>query len=105
MQKADQRIHKGVQRGEPFEITVDGEKILAYPGETIGAVLIAAGIRTLRHTNKLEQPRGLFCGIGVCQECRMIINGVPNTQACQTLATKGCRVETQPSNQKGRLLL
>lgn len=100
MGRADNRIYKGAERGQPFEIFVDGEKILAYEGETVGAALVAAGFRTLRHTNKHEQPRGLYCGIGLCQECRMIINGVPNTQACQTPATPGCRVESQPSNKK-----
>jgi len=32
----NRRIEKGVNRGEPFEIDVDGEKVLAYKGETIG---------------------------------------------------------------------
>jgi aerobic-type carbon monoxide dehydrogenase small subunit (CoxS/CutS family) len=37
----------------------------------------------------------MYCGIGLCYECTMVIDGVPNTRACQTLATPGCRVETQ----------
>ena len=89
------RIFKGVDRGQPFEIEVDGEKITAYEGETIGAALLAADRRALRYTSKHKQPRGLYCGIGLCQECRMVIDGIPNTQACQTLATPGCRIETQ----------
>ena len=100
MDKADRRIYQGVKRGEPFEILVDGEKIRAYQGETVGAALIAAGRRTFRRTNKQDRPRGLYCGIGLCQECRMIIDGVPDTQACRTPATPGCRVETQPGNKK-----
>ncbi|MGD8470399.1 MAG: (2Fe-2S)-binding protein [Desulfobacteraceae bacterium] len=100
MPKQERRVFKGVERGQPFEIEVDGQKITAYEGETIGAALLAAGRKTLRHTRKHEQPRGLFCGIGLCQECRMTINGIPNTQACQTLATPGCRVETQKSLKK-----
>ncbi|MGD2037173.1 MAG: (2Fe-2S)-binding protein [Desulfobacterales bacterium] len=100
MPKQERRVFKGVERGQPFEIEVDGQKITAYEGETIGAALLAAGRKTLRHTSKHEQPRGLFCGIGLCQECRMTINGIPNTQACQTLATPGCRVETQKSLKK-----
>jgi len=95
MHTGGKRVFKGVERGEPFEIEVDGEKIVAYEGETIGAALLAAGSRTLRYTNKLERPRGLYCGIGLCQECCMTINGIPNTQACQTLATPGCQVETR----------
>ena len=100
MPKPERRVFKGVERGQPFEIEVDGEKIIAYEGETIGAALLAAGRKTLRHTSKLDQPRGLYCGIGLCQECRMTINGIPNTQACQTLATPGCRIETQKSVNK-----
>ena len=97
------RIDRGVERGRPFEIEVDGEKIVAYTGETIGAALLAAGHRTLRYTRKHEQPRGLYCGIGLCQECRMTINGIPNIQACQTLATPGSRVETRKSFPEGSL--
>ena len=100
MPKIERRVFKGVERSQPFEIAVDGKKIVAYEGETIGAALLAAGCRTLRFTNKLEQPRGLYCGIGLCQECRMTVNGIPNTQVCQTLATPGCRVETQKSFKK-----
>jgi len=100
MSKVEERIDIGVERGRQFEIWVDGEKIVAYEGETIGAVLMAAGRRTLRYTNKYGHPRGLYCGIGLCQECRMVINGIPNTQACQTLVTPECRVETQQSNIK-----
>ncbi len=98
MSMVEKRVQKGVERGQRFEILVDGEKIFAYEGETIGAALMAAGRRTFRYTNKYEQPRGLYCGIGLCQECRMVINGVPNTQACQTFATPGCQVETQQGN-------
>ena len=100
MSQGERRVYRGVERGQPFEIEVDGEKIAAYEGETIGAALLAAGRRTLRFTNKLEQPRGLYCGIGLCQECRMTVNGIPNTQVCQTRATPGCRVETQKSFKK-----
>jgi aerobic-type carbon monoxide dehydrogenase small subunit (CoxS/CutS family) len=89
------RIVKGVKRGRPFEIEVDGEKFIAYQGETLAAVLLAAGRRTFRWTAKRHQPRGIYCGIGLCHECLMVVNGVPNTKACQTLATPGCRVETQ----------
>ena len=100
MSTGERIFSRGVERGKRFEIEVDGEKIVAYEGETIGAALLAADRRTLRFTNKLEQPRGLYCGIGLCQECRMTVNGIPNTQVCQTLATPGCRIETQKSFKK-----
>jgi D-hydroxyproline dehydrogenase subunit gamma len=91
----DRRVHHGVERGRRFAIEVNGEKLIAYEGETIAAALIAAGWRSFRRTEKMKQPRGLYCGIGLCHDCMMIVNGVPNTRTCQTLATPGCRVETQ----------
>jgi sarcosine oxidase subunit alpha len=98
----NRRVEKGVKRGKPFEIEVDGEKLVAYEGETVAAVLVAAGRRTFRRTEKKKHPRGMYCGIGLCHECKMVINGVPNTMACQTLATPGCRVKTQKGlDQKG----
>ena len=92
---SNRRVEHGVVRGRQIEIEVDGRTVIAYEGETIGAALMAAGIHTLRRTPKKAHPRGMFCGIGLCCECAMVINGVPNTRACQTLATPGCRVETQ----------
>ena len=89
------RIQQGVTRGRQFEIEVDKEKIVAYEGETVAAALIASGRRTFHYTTKKNHPRGGFCGIGLCHDCLMIIDGIPNTRACQTLATPGCRVETQ----------
>jgi aerobic-type carbon monoxide dehydrogenase small subunit (CoxS/CutS family) len=89
------RIDKGVTRGRQFEIEVDGKKVIAFKGETVAAALMAAGRRTLRFTSNKNHPRGVYCGIGLCHECIMIIDGVPNTRACQTLARPGCRVKTQ----------
>jgi sarcosine oxidase subunit alpha len=103
MAKIERRVNRGVERGRPFEIEVDGEKIVAYGGETIGAALLAAGRRTLRYSRKHENPRGIYCGIGLCQECRMTVNGVPNTQVCQTPATPGSRVITQKNFLNGKL--
>ena len=88
------RIADGVTRGKFFEIEVDGEKIPAYQGETIAAALLAAGKRVCRNTRK-GQPRGIYCGMGVCFECRMIVDNQPNTRVCQTLATPDCKVQTQ----------
>ena len=91
----ERRIMKGIARGRKFEILVDGEKIAAYEGETVAAAMVATGQMTFRHTPKKGASRGMYCGIGLCHECLMVINGVPNTRACQTLATPECRVETQ----------
>jgi sarcosine oxidase subunit alpha len=82
------------QRGRPIQIHVDGKPIEAYEGETVAAALLASGIRILRLSRKNREPRGLFCGMGVCYECLVTVNGVHDTQACLTLVVDGMQVET-----------
>jgi sarcosine oxidase subunit alpha len=89
------RIDHGIDRGEPFEFDVDGETIQAYPGETIAAALLAAGKYALRVTARLGSPRGLFCGMGVCHDCRMTVDGWRGVRTCMTAAQPGCRVRSQ----------
>ena len=92
---ADLRIEKGVRRGSAFDILLDGRKLRAYEGESVAAAILASGIRILRVTRKRREPRSLFCSIGVCQECLMVIDGRPNVPACQTPARPGMVVNTQ----------
>jgi predicted molibdopterin-dependent oxidoreductase YjgC len=92
---AGRRIEGDVERGEPFEIFVDGETVAAYPGETVAAALIAAGRRRTRVTTRRGEPRGLYCGMGLCFECVMVVNGRPNVRACMTAVAPGMRVEIQ----------
>ena len=96
----DLRIWKDVERGQPFEIEVDGEKVKAYEGETVATVLMASGKRITNYTRDSMKPRGMCCGIGLCYSCLMVIDGVPNTRACQTLAKPGTRVGVQRGLQR-----
>jgi len=91
----DRRVRKAVEKKVPFEIEVDGEKIPAFEGETIAAAILAAGIQVFRKTSKRKEGRGIYCGVGTCCECRMIVNGKPNVLACQTVASPNCKVQTQ----------
>lgn len=93
MENRNGRIGLGINKNKSFEIEVDGEKIIAYEGETVAAALIASDRVVFRETKKNKSPRGLYCGIGQCQECRMIINGVPDTLACQTNVTPGLKIK------------
>ncbi|HHW19440.1 MAG TPA: (2Fe-2S)-binding protein [Firmicutes bacterium] len=77
------------------KIQVDGKTILAKEGETIAAALLAAGIRVNRYTQKRHEPRGIFCGIGQCTDCVMVVNGVPNVKTCVTPVAEGMVIETQ----------
>lgn len=91
----DLRIQRGVSRGQQFTILVNGKPVIAYPGETLAAVMLAAGWRMFRHTPLSGEPRGLFCGMGVCYDCLVTVNGRQNVRACVTYAQPGDEVERQ----------
>jgi hypothetical protein len=64
-------------------------------GQTVGAALVRVGIRSWRTTRFSGRPRGLFCGIGVCFDCLITVDGVPNVRACLHPAATGMRVSSQ----------
>jgi hypothetical protein len=75
--------------------TFDGKEITAEPGQSVGAALINAGHRSWRTTRVGGAPRGVFCGIGICFDCLVTVDGVPNRRACVTDVVEGARVQTQ----------
>lgn len=87
--------------GELVEITVDDKTIQAYEGEPILAAILNAGIKINRYTVKRNEPRGLFCGIGQCTDCAMIVDGKPNVRTCITPVKAGMVIKTQHGLAKG----
>lgn len=78
----------------PASITFDGAPVAGWKSETIAAALAGAGIRGFRHT-KGGAMRGVFCGMGVCQDCLVTVDGVPNQRACMTELRDGAVVLSQ----------
>jgi predicted molibdopterin-dependent oxidoreductase YjgC len=76
-------------------IHVNGQSIKAKEGEPIASALIAAGIMIFRTTRVLQEPRGYFCGIGLCSDCMMTVNNTPNIRTCITQVQEGMSIETQ----------
>ena len=91
----DLRI-KTRRRGKRVRLRVDGRPITAYSGETVFAALLAEGIRALRQPSKdqAKTVRGGFCGMGVCQECRVMVDGLPDRRACMTEVRDGMEICT-----------
>jgi predicted molibdopterin-dependent oxidoreductase YjgC len=73
----------------------DGKALTARRGDMIAAALLANGISAFRKTGRFHQPRGIFCGIGQCNDCVMIVDGVPNVRTCVTPVREGMAVRTQ----------
>lgn len=75
--------------------TYDGNQITGYEGEPIAIALEAAGIMIHRYTKKNHEPRGIFCAIGRCTDCVMVVDGRPNVRTCITPLVEGMDVKTQ----------
>ena len=73
----------------------DGKLLEGYEGEPIAAALKAAGVMAHRYTAKKHEPRGIFCAIGRCTDCVMIVDGKPNIRTCITPLEAGMVVQTQ----------
>jgi predicted molibdopterin-dependent oxidoreductase YjgC len=79
------------EKKNPFNIEVDGEIITTCDGQTVAAALIAAGKQMFRHTPS-GAPRGVFCGMGVCFDCLVTVDGLADQRACVTPVRPGMRV-------------
>lgn len=83
------------------EFSFDGRPMTAQAGQTVGAALLAEGIRSWRTTRFGGRPRGLFCGIGVCFDCLVTVNGELNVRACLAVVAPGDVVQTQVGDGRG----
>jgi predicted molibdopterin-dependent oxidoreductase YjgC len=73
-------------------LTVNGEAIKVKPGVSVAAAMLAAG-QTVFRTSVSDQPRGPLCGMGICMECRVTINGRAHQKSCQILCAEGMVIE------------
>jgi len=84
-----------IEKGRIVKFSLDGKKLEGCEGEPIAAALKAMGVMVHRYTKKEHNPRGIFCAIGRCTDCVMIVNGKPNIRTCVTPLEEGMEVKTQ----------
>ena len=77
-------------------LDVDGRGVPGRQGESIAAALIRAGVTAWRQTPQ-GNPRGLFCGMGVCQDCVISVDGQDQQRACMTKVSGAHRIRTRPT--------
>ncbi|MFD0330979.1 (2Fe-2S)-binding protein [Streptacidiphilus monticola] len=77
----------------PFRF--DGRALTALPGQSVAAALWSAGVVSWRRTRGTGAPRGVLCGIGVCFDCLVTVDGRPNRRACLVPVEPGMDVRTQ----------
>lgn len=92
------RIHTpGIHReADAFTFDFEGNPVTAYAGESVAAALVSAREWHWRETRSGET-RGLFCGMGVCGECTVSVDGTAK-RACLEMARPGLQVTRQPAH-------
>jgi len=88
-------ILKKFDKGRMVKFEFDGKILEGFEGEPIAVALKANGVMTHRYTSRHSEPRGVFCAIGRCTDCVMIVDGKPNVRTCVTFLKEGMKVETQ----------
>jgi predicted molibdopterin-dependent oxidoreductase YjgC len=76
-----------------LNIRIDQKEVRVPDGISVAAALLTQGIKTFRWTTE-GNPRGLFCGMGVCYDCLVTIDGQPDQRACMTLVEEGMQIHT-----------
>jgi predicted molibdopterin-dependent oxidoreductase YjgC len=72
--------------------TFAGREVAARTGDTIAMALWSLGDIVLRRSSRDGAPRGVFCNMGVCYECLVVVDGT-TVRACTTVVRDGMRVE------------
>ncbi|MGE4248868.1 MAG: (2Fe-2S)-binding protein [Parvibaculaceae bacterium] len=80
--------------GRTVEFYFDGELIKAAEGQSVAAAVMSVGRLDLR-TSEAGDKRGMLCGIGVCWECRCVVDQIPNVRSCLLEAKQGMIVRSQ----------
>ncbi|MDO5661105.1 MAG: (2Fe-2S)-binding protein [Brachybacterium sp.] len=89
-------------REDPVRITVDGRSIDVPSRSTVASVLMAdGGAPGWRTTRRRGEPRGLFCGIGVCYDCLVTVDDHESLRSCLIQVRDGMSVTTDRAPSTG----
>jgi len=76
-----------------LEIFVNGHAVKVTPKTSVAAAVLQSGQSAFRRSVTGE-PRAALCGMGICYECRVSIDGVAHSKSCQILCESGMKVVT-----------
>lgn len=76
-----------------IQLIINNQKISVAEGSTVATAIFASNAESFRRSVSGE-PRFPLCGMGICFECRVRINGVNHQKSCQVLVEEGMRIET-----------
>lgn len=79
---------------DTLSVTINGAASRIARGTTVAAALLLAAQPS--RISVTGEPRTALCGMGICFECRAVINGIPHRRTCQILCEQSMTVETNP---------
>lgn len=77
---------------EAFPVTINGATCLVVPGTTVAAAMLL--VEQPSRISVTGERRAALCGMGICFECRAVVNGTPHRRTCQMLCERNMTVET-----------
>ena len=77
---------------EPITVMINGNSVAVQAGVTVAAAMMIAGSHC--RSSVSGEPRSPLCGMGVCFECRAVIDGIPHRRSCQILCASGMEIRS-----------
>jgi len=77
---------------DPITVTVNGRSVAVSEGATVAAAMMISGSHCRQSV--LGEPRSPLCGMGICFECRAVIDGISHRSSCQILCASGMEIRT-----------
>jgi len=78
---------------DQVHLRIDGKSVSVQPGTLVAAAIAQSGVNKFRRSVRGE-PRGPLCGMGICMECRVTINGLAHCRSCYVVCEEGMEVQT-----------
>jgi predicted molibdopterin-dependent oxidoreductase YjgC len=76
---------------ESIVLSINGNQVSVPPGTTVAVAILVSGVSSFRKSVSGE-PRSAFCGMGICYECRVTIDGRAHCRSCQMECLEGMKV-------------
>ena len=95
MRIVDHPILGPLGKKKKIKFIFNGKNYTAFKGDTIASALIANDIRIFRYSTIRKEPRSIFCGIGKCDDCNVVVNEVSNVKACITKLEEGIVIKSE----------
>ncbi len=83
------------EKGRKVSFVFDDKAMEGFEGEPIAVALRSNGVKIHRYTKRRNEPRGIFCAIGRCTDCIMVVDGTPNVRTCVEPLKEGSVIQTQ----------